>query len=158
MLVKIGEHTPLDVLNGIEITRIQTIIDEVSSLTLKENMDSMFPPAPEQSFFHVSTDEGLLVPPSPPPAPDITRTKEYVVPRLLLLFEPINSLVDLARHNLDPTKDAHSLEELVAKVKSAAMVAVTHINDLSPATVSLPVSAADSASASASAADSASVD
>lgn len=141
LLVEIRSHTPLDVLNAIEITRIQTIIDEVSSLKLNENMDSMFPPAPKKSFVHVPTDEGLLEPLLPPP--DITVTKEYVVPRLLLLFEPIKSLVDLARYKLVSglTKNEDSLKEMVANVNTAAMTAVTNIIGLSPSTVSLPVSA-----------------
>jgi len=111
VLVKIIDFTPLDALT------IQTIIEKVRIMNLE-----------------------LLVPPSPPPSPppDITRTKEYVVPRLLLLFEPIKSLLALARYNNEPpVKDKASLNRLFAEVKHAAVTAVTAINGLNCASLEL---------------------
>jgi hypothetical protein len=142
VLVKIRNHTPLDGLTSDVIVRIQTIIDVVRSMNLPENMESMFPspPPPPPSVEPIDTDGGLWVPPSPPPPPppDITRTKEYVVPRLLLLLEPINSLLALAIYNQTPVnKDKDLLTKKFNEVKSAAVAAVTAINDLNCASLEL---------------------
>lgn len=129
VLVKIRNHTPLDGLTSDVIARIQTIIDEVHSMNLPENMESLFPSPTPTSAKPIGTDGGLWVPPSPPPPPpsDITRTKEYVVPRLLLLFEPIKSLLDLAIYNQTPDKDKDLLTKKFDKVKRAAADSVTAI-------------------------------
>ena len=126
VLVKIGNHTPLDGLTDKAIDMLQTTID-VRSMNLKDNMESLFPsPPPPSSSSRV-----------PPPPPDITRTKEYVVPRLLLLFEPIASLLALAIYNQTPDKDEVSLNRMFDEVKRAAVTAVTAINDLNCASLEL---------------------
>jgi hypothetical protein len=123
VLVKIRDYAPLDALNSVVIARIQSIICEGRNLE-------------------------LWVPPPPPP-PDITRTKEYVVPRLLLLFEPINSLLALAHYNNEhPVKDEVSLNIKFEEVKRVAVSAVTAINGLNCASLELtreppPVDAGD---------------
>jgi len=140
VLVKITDYAPLDALNSDVIARIQPIIDEVSSLTLKENMDSMFSSPTPSSVKPIGTDGGLWVHPSPPPPPppDITRTKEYVVPRLLLLFEPIESLLALARYNNErPVNGEVSLNRMFEEVKRAADDSVTAINGLNCASFEL---------------------
>ena len=133
VLVKIGQHTPLDVLNGLEITRILTIIREVKELVV--NMETIFPPRfPPPPPRILGTEGGTWSP--PPPPPDNTVTKEYIIPRLLVLFEPIESLIAFAMYNQQPNKGKRKLKELANTVKLAAMAAVTAINDLSPASAS----------------------
>jgi len=130
VLVKIGQHTPLDVLNGLEITRILTIIGEVNGLVV--NMETIFSPRfPPPRI--LGTEGGTW---SPPPPSRPTVTKEYIIPRLLVLFEPIESLIALAMYNQEPKKGKRKLKELADTVKLAAMAAVTAINDLSPASAS----------------------
>jgi len=128
VLVKIGNHTPLDGLHSKAIEMLQAIID-VRSMNLEDNMESLFPSPPPPSVEPIVTDEGLWVPPSPPPPPppDITRTREYVVPRLLLLLEPINSLLALANYNQTHVKDEVSLNIRFEEVKSVAAHSVTAI-------------------------------
>ena len=135
VLVQIANHSPLDGLTSEAIAIIQTTID-VSSMSLPDNMESLFPSPPPTSVKPIVTDGGLWVPPpSPPPPLDITRTKEYIIPRLLFLFEPINSLLVLARYNQTLDKDENLLKRMFDDVKRAAVAAVTAINDLKCASV-----------------------